>query len=73
MRIPMLEVMLALGHFYLNDGFGKNRVYKLLLPLANCTTFRWGKYVRSCHLEVPYAAHSKEKNIHFSGVLPHSP
>lgn len=36
MKIPMLEVMLALSHFYLNDGFRKKKclqndsaIYKL--------------------------------------------
>lgn len=27
MRIAMLEVILALGHFYLNDGLGEKSVF----------------------------------------------
>ena len=46
MRIPMLEVILALGHFYLSDGEKKvcfqtdSAIYKL-------HSFCWEKYVKS--------------------------
>lgn len=57
MRIPMLAVMLASGHFYLNDGFGKNclqndcDIYKLYY-------FLFGKICKVCVTWTSHTLHT---------------
>lgn len=53
LRIPVLSVMLALGHFYFNDGLGKSCVYKMVLPSTNWATFCLGKHARCLWLAGP--------------------
>jgi hypothetical protein len=67
-RIPMLEVTLALGHFYLNDVFRTNCVYKLILPFTNSSPSGEGNYVSSMTWR-PCTSHIAKKRTLTSWVL----